>query len=258
MVIMGCEFCGAVEAALAPGSDEMLGSTPSLGQLVDSIHSGLDVDRLSMVYVGFSMKDAPQLCEDAAAEVTARTPGQVPADLQRGNTRFLDGHFNVQMQTLAFQARVRTRPETTPAPALLSGPSGDEESSSVEYKHDCNRKSCGVPVAIDNTDHASSSAIKFEETVLCVCRSGYILDVTLDENKSSTTTCGVAANGSMVWSPTPGSSALNTCMKVVFFHDVVKYSCEEGHTATGLDGVSSHGEGRPHDEATLWNHHAGQ
>ena len=61
-------------------SDEMLERTPSLGQLVDSIHNGLDADRLSMVYVGFSMKDARQLCEDAAAEAYARTLGQVPAD----------------------------------------------------------------------------------------------------------------------------------------------------------------------------------
>ena len=30
---------------------------------------------------------------------------------------------------------------------------------------DCNRKSCAVPVAIDNADHVPSSAIKFEETV---------------------------------------------------------------------------------------------
>ena len=76
--------CGTV-------SDEMLQSTPSLGQLVDSIHSGLDVECLSIVCVGFSMKDARQLCWGAAAEVYARTLGQVPADLQRGNTRLLMG-----------------------------------------------------------------------------------------------------------------------------------------------------------------------
>ena len=50
---MGHEFCGAVKAALAPVSDEMLRSTPSPGQRVDSIHRGLDVDCLSMVCVGF-------------------------------------------------------------------------------------------------------------------------------------------------------------------------------------------------------------
>jgi carbonic anhydrase len=49
VVVMGHEFCGAVKAALAPVSDEMRQSTPSLGQLVGSIHSGLDGDRLSMV-----------------------------------------------------------------------------------------------------------------------------------------------------------------------------------------------------------------
>ena len=83
-----------MKAALAPVSDEMLQSTPSLGQLVGSIHSGLDVDRLSMVYVGFSMEDARQLCEDAAAEANARTPGQVLADLQRGNIPFWMGTSN--------------------------------------------------------------------------------------------------------------------------------------------------------------------
>ena len=31
--------------------------------------------------------------------------------------------------------------------------SGYEEGSSAECRHDCNRKSCGVPVAIDNADH---------------------------------------------------------------------------------------------------------
>ena len=55
-----------------------------------------------------------------------------------------------------------------------------------------------MSIAIDNADHVSSSAVKFEETVLCELHSGYILDGTLDENKSSTTTCGVEANGGLM------------------------------------------------------------
>ena len=31
-----------------------------------------------------------------------------------------------------------------------------EEGSSAAYKHDCNRKRCGMPIAIDNADHVSS------------------------------------------------------------------------------------------------------
>ena len=63
--------------------------------------------------------------------------------------------------------------------------SGYEEGSSAEYKRDCNRKSCGVPVAIDNADHASSSAIESEETVLCECHSGNCLDGTPDGNEKT-------------------------------------------------------------------------
>ena len=59
-----------------------------------------------------------------------------------------------------------------------SCPSGYEEDSSAEYKHDFNRKSCGVPVVIDNADHASSGVIKFEEGVLCECHFGHSLDGT--------------------------------------------------------------------------------
>ena len=136
---------------------EMLQSTPSLGQLVDSIHSGLDVDRLRMVYVGFSMKDARELCEDATAEAHARTPGQVPADLQRGDTRSWMGTSNHKASDYSRSYR-----------------SGYEEGSSAEYKHDCNRKSYGVPIAIDNADHVSSSTVEFEETVLHERHSGYI------------------------------------------------------------------------------------
>eukprot|EP00450_Noctiluca_scintillans_P028773 CAMPEP_0194549998 /NCGR_PEP_ID=MMETSP0253-20130528/95489_1 /TAXON_ID=2966 /ORGANISM="Noctiluca scintillans" /LENGTH=438 /DNA_ID=CAMNT_0039397433 /DNA_START=45 /DNA_END=1362 /DNA_ORIENTATION=- len=50
VVVMGHEFCGAVKAAIAPISDQMRQDTPSLAQLVGSIKSGLDGNRLSMVY----------------------------------------------------------------------------------------------------------------------------------------------------------------------------------------------------------------
>ena len=113
--------------------------------------------------------------------------------------------ITAQMQTLAFQARVDETSDCS-----RSCLSGYEEGSSAEYKRDCNRKSCGVPVAIDNADHASSSAIESEETVLCECHSGNCLDGTPDGNKSFTTTCGVAACGSMAASPTPGSKRTPT------------------------------------------------
>ena len=44
-------------------------------------------------------------------------------------------------------------------------------------------------------DHASSSAIKFEETVLCECHSGYILDGTPDGNKKLHDEEELARNG---------------------------------------------------------------
>jgi len=50
LVVMGHEFCGAVKAAIAPISDQMKQDTPSLAQLVGSIKSGLDGNRLSMIY----------------------------------------------------------------------------------------------------------------------------------------------------------------------------------------------------------------
>ena len=59
----------------APVSDDMLQSAPSLGQLAESTHDDLDLDRLSIVYVGFIMNDARQLYEDADAEMYARTFG---------------------------------------------------------------------------------------------------------------------------------------------------------------------------------------
>ena len=133
-----------------------------------------------------------------------------------------------------------------------SCPSGYEDDSRAEYKHDYNRKSCDVPVAIDSDDHNTFSPIMFKGIATFKCHSGHSLDGTPDENKISTTTCGVAANGSIVVSSTPFSCALTSCKKVtcripllasfsiasvrsqVCFLDVVKYSCEEGHTVTGL------------------------
>ena len=50
-------------------------------------------------------------------------------------------------------------PEEPTAPTVTTfyrSPSGYKEGSSAEYKDDCNRKSCGVPVAIDNADHTST------------------------------------------------------------------------------------------------------
>ena len=107
-------------------------------------------------------------------------------------------------------------------------------------------ESCGVKVAINNDDHAPSSANKLEETVTYECHSGHTLDGKICGSKSFTTTCVVAVNESVALSPTPGSSALTTCQTVtcgipplasfstesikseVFCQDVVKYSCEEG------------------------------
>ena len=131
------------------------------------------------------------------------------------------------------------------ANACLPGACADKTS---DYSHSC---SCPdgceerVPAQNANTiatgrvvayschrhaDHAYSSAIKFEDTVLCECNSGYSLDGTLDGNKSFTTTCGAAASGSMPVSPTGGEA---------FFRDVVRYSCEEVHTVTGMPGGSN-------------------
>ena len=68
-----------------------------------------------------------------------------------------------------------------------SCPNRYEEGSSAEFSHDCIKKSCGVPVAIDDADHAPTSAMKFEETITYECHSGYSLDGTPDGNKSFTT-----------------------------------------------------------------------
>ena len=81
-----------------------------------------------------------------------------------------------------------------------SCPLGYEEGSSAEYTYDCNRKSCGVPAAINNDDHDPSSAVKFNETVTHECHSGCSLVGEPDGNRIFTTTCGVEASGSMVLS----------------------------------------------------------
>ena len=88
---------------------------------------------------------------------------------------------------------------------------------------------------------------KTNSSSLLRCHSGYSLDGSPDVNKSFTTTCGVAASGSMAFYPTLGSSASTTCHKVtcgipllasfgtasvgseVSFHDVVQHSGEKGH-----------------------------
>ena len=54
--------------------------------------------------------------------------------------------------------------------------SGDEEGSSAECRHDCNRKSCGVPVAIDNADHTPVNPAMLEETFTYKCHSGHSLE----------------------------------------------------------------------------------
>ena len=144
-----------------------------------------------------------------------------------------------------------------------SCPLGCEEGASAEHKYDCNRKSCGVPAAIDNADHDPSSAVKFNETAAYERHSGCSLDGEPDGNRIFTTTCGVEASGSVVVSPTPGISELRTtCEKItcgnatakpfssvsfegeVFFQDVVKYTCEEGYTVNGSVCGSSHYEMR--------------
>ena len=78
-----------------------------------------------------------------------------------------------------------------------SGPCGHAEDYSAEHKHDCSRKCCSAPVAIDNADHVQGDCPTYD------CHSGHSLDGTPVENRSSTTKYGVAANGSMVMSPTP-------------------------------------------------------
>ena len=95
----------------------------------------------------------------AAAEAEAETPGQVQNDLQRG----------VQMQTLAFQARVRTRPTTTPIlPFWLRGGFQRRILSRLRQE-DLRRTSCHR-----HADRASSSAIKLEDTVRCGVVDGQV------------------------------------------------------------------------------------
>ena len=87
MVIMGREFCGAVSTRCCEAPH----------QWCDSLAPAtVDLKRIVRAWC-------------AASEADAKAPGQVPDDLQRG----------VQMQALAFQALVRTRPPTTPTPVVL-------------------------------------------------------------------------------------------------------------------------------------------
>ena len=57
-----------------------------------------------------------------------------------------------------------------------SCPSDYKEGSSAECRYDCNRKSCGVPVAIDNADHMLVNPAMLEETFAYECYSGYSLE----------------------------------------------------------------------------------
>ena len=57
------------------------------------------------------------------------------------------------------------------------------EGSSTEYKHVCDRKSCGMPFAIENVDHDPSSAMRVHETVTHECHSGDSLDGELNGNR---------------------------------------------------------------------------
>ena len=135
-----------------------------------------------MVCVGFSMEDARQLCEDAAAEADARKIGQVLTDLQYGNTRFwmvtsncdaanafqrvdvhgLGMYITVQIQMLAFQACVRTRPATNPTPALLV--TKRVAAQNTDTIATGRVVACQLPSTMLN--HASSDLIKFEETII--------------------------------------------------------------------------------------------
>ena len=150
----------------------------------------------------------------------------VPHSEQQCHCADVGMRIAVQMQKFAFQARVWTRPATTPSPALLVTKRVPAQNTNT----DCNRR-VAAPVAIDNADHASSGVIKF---------SGYTLDGSLDVNKSLPTTSKIAASGSM-FQPTLGSSA-STCGIPLFasfgtasvgselsFHDVVNYSGERSH-----------------------------
>ena len=86
------------------------------------------------------------------------------------------------------------------APAIH--PSGYEEGSSAEY----NRVTTGRVAACQSPSTMPVTRPPAPETVRCECHSGCSLDGTPDENKSFTTTCGIAASGSVAASPTPGSS----------------------------------------------------
>ena len=152
--------------------------------------------------------------------------------------------ITVQMQTLAFQARVWTRPATSPAPALLVTKRVPAQNTITIARG----RVAARQLPSDNGDHASSGVIKFEETVLCECHSGYNIDGSPDVNKSFTTTCGVAASGYIgIFIPLLATARRPLCHKVtcgipllasfgaasvgseVSFHDVVNYSGERSH-----------------------------
>ena len=84
-----------------------------------------------------------------------------------------------QMEVHASQERVRTRLAIILVFVILLLRKG----SSAEYKHDCNRKSCCVPVAIDNFDHDLSSAVKFHETFTHEWHSCHNLDGKFDGHR---------------------------------------------------------------------------
>ena len=79
-------------------------------------------------------------------------------------------------------------------------------SAHAEDKDDCNRKSCGVPVAVDNADHTPVNPAMSEENVTYEYHAVYSVGGTPDGHKSFTTTCGVAASGSMAVFPTQKQS----------------------------------------------------
>ena len=70
-----------------------------------------------------------------------------------------------QMQMLAFQERVWTRPAATLAPVLLVTKRVPVRNTNTTARG----RVCGVPVAIDNADHTPSSATMFERTVTYGC-----------------------------------------------------------------------------------------
>ena len=94
-----------------------------------------------------------------------------------------------------------------------SCPSGYEDSSRSKHKHNYNRKSCGVPVAINNAYHTSSSATMLEEIVTYECQSGHSLESHLMGTRASRQR--VVLRQVDPWQYfAPGSSSPTTCKKV--------------------------------------------